>query len=73
MANIGIDNREKRINQLIAACDSIKANAEDFIGNEPCPVSWKVSIVFEPKRTPVVLLERESVPHIMLERQDDCF
>ena len=68
-----INNRERRISQLIAACDSIKANAEDFIGNEPCPVRWKISIVFEPKEVPVVRLERECVPHIVFERQDDCF
>lgn len=67
-----ITNRQKRINQLIAACDSIKENAADFIGNEPCPVRWQVSIVFEPDETPVVRLERDSVPAIMFERSDIC-
>lgn len=69
---IKINNRQKRIDQLIAACDSIKENAADFIGNEPFPVRWKVSIVFEPNEAPVVRLERDSVPALMLERSDIC-
>ena len=67
-----IDSREQRINQLIAACDSIKENAKDFIGNEPIPVRWQISIVFEPRESPVVRLERESVPRFIFERQDVC-
>ena len=60
--------REDRIQQLKNACDSIKENAADFIGEEEFPRNWKVSIVFECHEFPKLLLERESIPSITLKK-----
>jgi hypothetical protein len=62
--------RENRIEQLKAACDSIKANAADFIGDEEFPCGWTVSIVMEPNAVPVIRLERESLPAEVVKRDD---
>ena len=61
-------SKEKRIEQLKAACDSIKANAADFIGNEEFKTNMKISIVFECREVPVLLLERESIPAEVVKR-----
>lgn len=55
--------REERIEDLKLACDSIKENAEDFIGKEPYPCNWKISIVIETNAPPYISIERESIPH----------
>lgn len=60
--------KEDRIQQLKDACDSIKENAADFIGNEEFARSWKVSIVFECNSFPVVQLERESYPSAVIKK-----
>lgn len=56
--------KEDRIQQLKDACDSIKENAADFIGNEEFPRRWEIRIVIECNCFPVVRLERESLPSI---------
>lgn len=63
--------REERIQQLKDACDSIKENAADFIGNEEFPRDWKISIVFDCYEFPYLRLERESVPAIALKKLVD--
>lgn len=63
--------REERIQQLKDACDSIKENAEDFIGNEEFFRSMTVSIVMECREFPFLKLERESVPSIAIKRLVD--
>ena len=69
MANIKqVITREKRIQQLKDACDSIKENAEDFIGNEEFPSNWKISIVFECNAFPYLRLERESIPSAAIKK-----
>lgn len=68
MSNSNVKARQKRIEQLKAACDSIKANAADFIGAEEFRRSVKISIVFEPHEIPVILLERESLPSEVIKR-----
>ena len=60
--------KEERIQQLMDACDSIKENAADFIGNEEFPTDWTVSIVFNCHEFPQLRLERTSVPSIALKR-----
>lgn len=62
--------REKRIEQLKAACDSIKANAADFIGDEEFPSEVRVSIVMAPNGIPYIRLERESLPAEVMKRAD---
>jgi hypothetical protein len=62
--------REKRIEQLKAACDSIKENAADFIGNEEFPRSWEIRIVFDCNAVPCIELRRESIPSEILKRTD---
>ena len=60
--------REDRIQQLKDACDSIKENAADFIGNEEFQSNWKISIVFDCREVPYLRLERESIPSIVLKK-----
>lgn len=60
--------KEERIQQLKDACDSIKENAADFIGNEEFPSNWTVSIVFDCHEFPYLRLERESIPSIVLKK-----
>ena len=60
--------REERIQQLMDACDSIKENAADFIGNEEFSRNWEITIVFDSYEFPYVRLARESVPSIMLKK-----
>lgn len=60
--------KEERIQQLKDACDSIKENAADFIGNEPFGRSVTVSIVMECREFPYLRLERESLPSIALKK-----
>lgn len=60
--------REERIQQLKDACDSIKENAADFIGNEEFSRSMTVSIVMECREFPYLRLERESLPSIALKK-----
>lgn len=62
--------REKRVEQLKAACDSIKENAADFIGNEDFPCDWEVCIAFECNALPCVKLYRKSIPSKMLTMDD---
>lgn len=58
--------RENRIQQLKDACDSIKENAADFIGNEEFPMNWTISISFATNEFPVIRLERESYPSAVI-------
>ena len=60
--------REQIIQQLKDACDGIKENAADFIGNEEFPRNWRIIIDINSQEFPVVRLERESIPHIALKR-----
>lgn len=63
--------RETRIKQLEAACDSIKNNAADFIGNELFPCDWEISIVIEHHAEPYIRLTRKSLPsEVILMRLD---
>lgn len=64
-------SREKRIKQLEAACDSIKENAADFIGNEKFPCDWEISIVMPCKDLPYIRLTRKSVPSEVIEKRVD--
>lgn len=63
--------REERIQQLKDACDSIKENAADFIGNEEFPCNWEISIVINSHEFPALRLVRESVPSIALKKLID--
>ena len=63
--------KEQRIQQLQDACDSIKENAADFIGDEPFPCNWIISIVMNCKEFTTVKVERECIPHIMFEKIRD--
>ena len=58
--------KDERIQQLKDACDSIKENAADFIGNEEFPIGVTVSIVIECREIPYIRLERKSYPDIMV-------
>ena len=69
--NIKTFTKEERIQQLKDACDSIKENAADFIGNEEFLCNWKISIVINSHEFPVLRLERESVPSVMLKKLTD--
>ena len=60
--------REDRIQQLKDACDSIKENAADFIGNEEFPQNWEISIVLESHAFPQLRVVRESVPSVALKK-----
>lgn len=60
--------KEERIQQLKDACDSIKENAADFIGNEEFAMNWKISIVLNCHEFPCLLLERESIPSVALKK-----
>ena len=66
--NTQIFTKEERIQQLKDACDSIKENAADFIGNEEFPRDWKISIVFDCREFPYLQLERTSIPSIALKK-----
>lgn len=68
-----IFSREARIQQLKDACDSIKENAADFIGNEEFPCNWEIRIVFECKAQPVLQLVRESIPSVVMKNFDNYF
>ena len=68
LMSMDIGNKIKRIEQLKAACDSISANAVDFIGKEEYPVRWEIDIVFEPHAAPVIELKRQSIPAVVLEK-----
>ncbi len=63
--------KEERIQQLKDACDSIKENAADFIGNEEFPQNWEISIILESRAFPQLRVVRESVPSIVLKKQID--
>ena len=63
--------REDRIQQLKDACDCIKENAADFIGEEEFPQNWEISIVFECREFPVLRVVRESIPSITLKNMFD--
>lgn len=60
--------REDRIQQLIDACDSIKENAADFIGDEEFSRNWVISVVMNCHEFPIIRLERESVPAVAFKR-----
>ena len=60
--------REERIQQLKDACDSIKENAADFIGNEEFHRNLTVSVVMNCREFPFLRLERESLPHIVVKK-----
>ena len=60
--------KEERIQQLKDACDSIKKNAADFIGNEQFPSNWTISIVMNCGEFTHLRLERESLPAVMMKK-----
>lgn len=68
-----IFGREARIQQLKDACDSIKENAADFIGNEEFPCNWEIRIIFDCKEFPVLQLVRESIPSVVMKNFNNYF
>ena len=60
--------KEERIQQLKDACDSIKENAADFIGNEQFPSNWTISIVMNCGEFAHLRLERECLPAVMMKK-----
>jgi len=68
MVNRVTFTKEERIQQLQDACDSIKENAADFIGNEPFPCNWTVQIEMKCHEAVVVRVIRDSIPHEFIKR-----
>ena len=64
--------REERIEDLKLACDSIKELADNFIGNEPFPLNWKISIIINAHEPPYITVERESIPHKYMDKLTMC-
>lgn len=61
-------SKEQRIQQLVDCCESIKANAADYIGNEEYSRGLTVSIVMECREFPYIKLERECLPSAAINR-----
>ena len=68
-----IFSKEARIQQLKDACDSIKENAADFIGNEEFPCNWEIRIIFDCDEFPVLQLVRKSLPSVVTKNFDNYF
>lgn len=59
--------REERVKQLELIAESIKAQAEDIIGDNNFCQGWEITISMYPHEFPSVKVEKYFLPHKLLE------